>query len=119
MRVYISGPMTGLPECNFPAFHEAARRFREAGFTVLDPSENYGGDSSLPRSAYLRRDIAQVCTAHAIALLPGWEKSAGARMEVAVALELGMPILDALTMRGLRQQPDVRAVVRNDALAEA
>ena len=38
--IYIAGPMTGLPECNYPAFHEAARRLRLLGYEVLNPAEN-------------------------------------------------------------------------------
>jgi len=36
---YISGPMTGLPEHNFPAFNAAAAYYRERGFEVINPAE--------------------------------------------------------------------------------
>jgi hypothetical protein len=32
--IYIPGPMTGLPQHNFPAFHAAADRFAQAGYQV-------------------------------------------------------------------------------------
>ena len=37
-RIYISGPMTGMPEHNFPAFHAAADRLRKAGWSVVNPA---------------------------------------------------------------------------------
>lgn len=49
-RIYISGPMTGLPDFNFPAFHDAAARLRERGHEVANPAEinsEAGGDLSL------------------------------------------------------------------------
>lgn len=33
MKIYIAGPMTGLPDLNFPAFHNEARRLRMQGCT--------------------------------------------------------------------------------------
>lgn len=39
-RIYISGPMTGLSEYNYPAFHAAAQALREAGYHVTNPAEN-------------------------------------------------------------------------------
>ena len=39
MRVYISGPMSGLPELNFPAFHAAAASLRAKGLDVVNPAE--------------------------------------------------------------------------------
>lgn len=46
MRVYIAGPMTGLPEYNFPAFHAAAKAWRDAGWEVLNPAEAFDGDTT-------------------------------------------------------------------------
>jgi hypothetical protein len=39
MIIYISGPMTGYPDLNFPAFHLAASVLRSEGFTVISPAE--------------------------------------------------------------------------------
>jgi hypothetical protein len=33
--LYVSGPMTGLPDLNFPAFHAAAAKLPDADLTVL------------------------------------------------------------------------------------
>ncbi|WP_319942079.1 DUF4406 domain-containing protein [Pseudomonas quasicaspiana] len=38
-RIYISGPMTGLPDFNFPAFAAEANRLRGLGFDVVNPAE--------------------------------------------------------------------------------
>ncbi|WP_457825134.1 DUF4406 domain-containing protein, partial [Staphylococcus aureus] len=34
-RIYVAGPMSGLPELNFPAFHAAAAELRAQGFDVV------------------------------------------------------------------------------------
>ena len=39
-RVYIAGPMTGLPDFNYPAFNAAAAKLRALGLEVLNPAEN-------------------------------------------------------------------------------
>ena len=39
MRVYCSGPMTGHPDHNIPAFNAAAKRLREQGHFVVNPAE--------------------------------------------------------------------------------
>lgn len=91
--LYIAGPMTGLPEFNYPAFNEAADRLRAAGYSVLNPvdseQENTTGQPQEWRW-YMRRALRMVTHADAIALLPGWEKSRGARLEYEVGGHLGM-----------------------------
>lgn len=37
--VYIAGPMTGLPEWNFPEFDRVAEELREQGHTVVNPCD--------------------------------------------------------------------------------
>ncbi|HOA75230.1 MAG TPA: DUF4406 domain-containing protein [Phycisphaerae bacterium] len=94
-RIYISGPMTGHENHNFPAFHAAAEQFRKAGWEVANPAENFGGRTDLPREAYLRADMTMLARCDAIALLPGWERSAGATLETVLAKELGLQFFDA------------------------
>lgn len=95
MRIYLSGPMSGLPDFGYPIFREHAARLRARGFDIIDPSENFGGDSGRDRTEYMRLDVQHVLDAEAVAVLPGWEKSRGARLEVSIARELGLPVFDA------------------------
>jgi len=91
-RIYIAGPMTGLPDLNFPAFNAAAVKLRSGGWHVENPAE-HGVVPSAEWGDYLRWDLARMMTCGTIYLLPGWEKSKGARLEHQVATALGMPVL--------------------------
>lgn len=118
-RIYISGPMTGYPDCNFAAFHSAAERLARAGWNVFNPAENFGGRKDLPREAYLRLDLAMLAQCEAIALLPGWEESRGAKLEYAVARELGCEVIDAVTLRPLEDAPTPSIDLHRLRLVEA
>lgn len=37
-KIYIAGPMTGLPEFNRPNFHLMATRLEKEGYSVLNPA---------------------------------------------------------------------------------
>lgn len=97
MRIYLSGPMTGFPEFNYPLFNKVAQAWRTEGHYVLNPAEHFDGDYNHKggRPAYLRADMTDLLEAEAIALLPGWENSSGAKLELAIARELGLHVLDA------------------------
>lgn len=84
-RCYIAGPMTGYPDHNYPAFHKAAAEMRALGWEVINPAENHGGRTDLPREEYFRTDIPQLISCDAVCMLPGWENSEGARLEFAIA----------------------------------
>jgi hypothetical protein len=101
-RVYLAGPMTGLPELNFPAFHDAAARLRAHGYEVVSPAE-VNPEPDLEWAVCLRRDIPHLCTCDVIALLPGWEKSRGAKLELHIADALGMRriYVDHFAVRGV------------------
>jgi hypothetical protein len=102
-KIYLAGPMSGIPDWNYPAFDQAAMRLRAAGYEVKNPADNHGRRTDLPRATYLRTAVRQVTRCRAIALLPGWEESPGARLEVAVAEELGLPVCLVEDMLG---EPD-------------
>ena len=113
MRIYLAGPMTHLPHFNFPAFHTAAYVLRRQGHDVFNPAEedikrqgfdvsldNPTGDPKLVAAqgfdlrAALSADTKYICEeADAIAMLPGWENSKGARAEHALALALGHRVM--------------------------
>lgn len=91
-RLYIAGPMTGYPECNYPAFHAAERQLLDAGFEIRNPAARV--DSKLARHYVdlLRDDLKLLFDCHGVAVLPGWEWSTGARNEVTVAGVLRMHV---------------------------
>jgi len=92
-RIYLSGPMTGLPALNFPAFAEMTANLRANGHTVTNPAElNPDGGSW---NDCMRRDIAALMKCDTVATLPGWEHSKGARLEVLIAERLGMTVVNA------------------------
>lgn len=107
MRVYIAGPMRGYPRWNFDAFDAAERRWKAAGHESItpanidralgvDPNADTFDDELLRRT--MKIDVEIICSCDAIALLPGWEASAGVTVELALALYLGLKVYNALTM---------------------
>lgn len=91
-RIYLSGPMTGIPEHNFPAFHETASYLRRRGYEVFNPAESFGGETDLPRPVYMRKDLGELLRCDCITFLPGWQSSRGALAEALVAQELGLEV---------------------------
>jgi len=93
--VYISGPMTGHVAFNYPAFNAMEEKLKaRIGCTVLNPARNFNGDPTHERSEYMALDIRHVLNSTALVVLPGWVFSRGANLEVAIAIELGLPIYD-------------------------
>jgi len=96
MRIYLSGPMTGLPQKNYPAFDAAAAMLRLAGHEVYNPAE---WEARHNKGIYNHKiAFADYCVficreAEAVVVLPGWENSEGATAEVAAARAVGKPIL--------------------------
>ena len=91
-RVYISGPMSGLPQLNFPAFHAKAQELRAQGIDVVNPAE-HDEAPGLPWTTYMRKDIRLLVDCDAIYMLPGWMRSRGALLEHHIAGELGFKIM--------------------------
>lgn len=114
MKVYLAGPMRGIPFFNFPAFAAYARLLRQAGYEVFSPAEEdiatHGPDFAMSNPTgsieqaekdynfslrgALGGDLKWICEqAEAIALMPGWECSKGAKAERATAEALGLQVL--------------------------
>jgi hypothetical protein len=114
MKLYLAGPMRGIPLFNFPAFAAAATKLRAEGHEVFCPSEKdnerhgtnisagnlTGSEEEAARKhcfnlrVALGQDLDWICEhADGIALLPGWENSKGAKAEYYTALALGLEVL--------------------------
>jgi hypothetical protein len=107
MKVYIAGPMTGIPKFNVPLFDHVALQLRNQGFEVVSPAELdspemrrealRSKDGALGPLEYatgetwghvLARDVKMLCDTgiEAIVLLPNWWQSRGATLETTVGL---------------------------------
>jgi hypothetical protein len=111
-KVYVAGPMTGIPQMNFPCFDDAASALRQRGYEVVSPAELDSPESRAAALAsedgtpagyaegetwgqFLARDVKLIADEgiQAIVVLPGWQESRGARLETFVARLCGLPIL--------------------------
>ena len=116
MKLYIAGPMRGLPAFNFPAFYAAEETLTAVGHECFNPARrdndhhgadisagNLTGDEHVAAAEHgfslrdaLAADCEYICRhAEGLFMLPGWNKSAGARAEHALAKALGLEILGA------------------------
>ncbi|WP_117121036.1 DUF4406 domain-containing protein [Klebsiella variicola] len=89
MKIYIAGPMTGIPEFNRPAFNEVASGLVNDGHVVLNPATLPDG---LEQREYMDICCAMIRCADAIFMLRGWERSEGAVAEHALAKKIGLEI---------------------------
>lgn len=92
MLLYLSGPMSGIEEFNYPAFNKAAAILRERGHDVINPAETAGGITHLDRTRFMEIDVGYVMAADAVVVMEGWGRSKGAQLEVLLAANLGKPI---------------------------
>lgn len=91
VKVYLAGPMTGLPDYNYPAFFQAAELLSERGLLVENPAEHAQRNPQPSWEAYMRQAIKILMACDEIYLLPGWKRSKGALIEWDLALMLNMP----------------------------
>ena len=118
MKIYLAGPMSGIPQFNYPAFDAASELLRGLGYDVQSPAEM--DDPNIRAAAlaspdgshrefqgelerqghqpetwgdFLARDVKVVADeVEGVILLPRWERSRGARLEVFIALQVQKPV---------------------------
>jgi len=102
MKIYVAGPMSSVQDFNYPEFFRVANALRALGHEVINPAETNGPtleealkdvvDNPMEWEDYMRLDLRSITQVDALCLLPGWQFSKGARLEIAVAKELNLPL---------------------------
>lgn len=111
VKCYIAGPMSGVPQFNFPAFDAAAADLRSRGYDIVSPAElddeevraeALASPDGKPKGRehaagqtwgdFLARDVKLIADdgIKGIIFLPNWWKSRGARLEAFVGLLCGL-----------------------------
>jgi hypothetical protein len=122
-KVYVAGPMRGIDRFNFPAFFAAESDLVCLGWEVVNPARmdvdaGFNPTHGKVTPEFLRdafgRDLEELCDCDAIALLPGWEKSQGATLELAVAKFLGLQVIDAHSGEAMEARVNVHVPMVED-----
>lgn len=93
MILYLSGPMSGYPNFNREAFYEAERRLVDVGYQVVSPARLRVHATGEPTWLdWMRPALQMMLEADAVAMLPGWEESRGANVELKLATQLGIEV---------------------------
>ena len=105
--LYIAGPMSGIPEFNWPAFNAVDDVLLGLGIETVNPArmDEYSVESgdlahgdiatgksvgAVSKAGFLKRDFHYMTTCEGIVFLEGWAKSPGANCELLVAQMSGM-----------------------------
>jgi len=101
-RIYISGPMSGIYNFNRHSFEAAADAIKRRGYKPVNPAEldfgedlSHNGDWRVQENVWRRiinEDLDIVRQCDALVKIHGWENSTGARMEIDIAKQNGIPV---------------------------
>lgn len=92
--VYLSGPMTGLPDYNRAAFNMRAEAFQALGYSVNNPADisvTHWTDKAY--GFYFKRALRLMLESDVVYVFGDTSNSAGVQMELKVAEMAGMPIV--------------------------
>ena len=106
MKIFVSGPMRGIPYYGFPAFDAAKAAFEAAGFDVVTPADldraigfdamdlpettDWNVEAGFDVRAAIKRNIDALLDADGVVFLEGWGGSLGCNIERLIADRLNM-----------------------------
>jgi hypothetical protein len=130
MKLYVAGPMTGIPQFNYPAFDAAAKKLRAKGIEVLSPAEMDEPETRKAALAskdgsmkdmhtgetwgdFLSRDVKIVADeCDGVVVLDNWYRSRGARLECFIAVNCNKPVYN-IDLQELNPYTITAAIMEN------
>lgn len=125
MTWYVCGPMSNKPQFNVPAFIEAGQAIEERGDKAQLPADldepavvaklmaspdGVGDVSGYTWGECLAMDVILIADkVDGVAVLPGWHKSKGARLETFVAFLVGKPVVYASSFKRVKKRALIKA----------
>lgn len=93
MKIYLSGKISGTDLTHTrKRFSDVADKLQALGHEVTNPLCN-GLSEHDPWEEHIAKDIINLIDCEGIYMLQGWEDSQGARIEHAVAKEIGLKVM--------------------------
>lgn len=95
--IYVCGPITNIPENNFPAFKKVQEVLDSEAISNIIPHEIFDG---IDTKDFTHNDFMKYCVSHLafcdkVITLKGWESSVDATMEVRIARAMGKEVINA------------------------
>ena len=102
MKLYLAGPVTGIPDLNRPAFDQAAQKLSNAGYEVIIPHDHVPVTATHDEAMAICLPLVE--QADGLAVLNGWRRSLGTREEIYRARKIGLRIklVNEWITRGLK-----------------
>lgn len=97
MNAYISGPMMGLPDFNFPAFFDLAEHICCLEWEPINPAAQVDFGS---REDAHRHNVKLLIDANIVVMLPRWELDRFAIAEKSIAELMNIPVAYAYEFSG-------------------
>lgn len=113
-KVYISGPITGIKNDNRDEFIRVSKKFTDLGFETINPHDLFTIEEveelkmkCLIRNeitenemwaTFMKRHIPAMLTCDFVAVLDKWNLSKGAGIEVKLATDLYMTVINSETL---------------------
>lgn len=92
-KIYLSGQITGLSHERAKwNFYRAERRLLGIGLHPVNPLKIAPETDGMTWTDYMAKDIPALIRCDGIYMLQGWGHSRGARLEYAIARELGLSV---------------------------
>ena len=94
-KLQLVGRIKNMPNGNKEKFAEYQKIYEDQGYEVFNPHDLSVKYPDMPEAEYMGLDLQNISKSDVVAVLPDWDNSKGAKMEVFFALSYGVKVINA------------------------